>query len=565
VESLRERLEAREVIASKLKDAGYLKKIEDHTHQVGHCYRCHNVVEPYISKQWFVKKEIADDAIQRVQEGETKFYPPHWINSFNAWMSELRDWCISRQLWWGHRIPVFYCQECKNEFASKEEDPSSCPKCGSKNIEQDPDVLDTWFSSGLWAFSTLGWGNGDFGKGKLWNESDLDEFYPNSMLITGFDILFFWVARMMFSGVHEMDKVPFYDVYLHALVRDEHGAKMSKSKGNVIDPLDMVEEFSADTLRFTLAALAAQGRDIKLSKDRLGQYRNFTNKLYNASRYLLLNQDNFDDLSSSQIKSDLGRYILSRFNACTKSVRANIEAYRFNDAAMDIYRFFWGEFCDWGIELSKADKESIKELGAIYKESLKLIHPFMPFISEYLYHELNGSSLEDSDSIMVKEFPNDISQDEEIEKLFTIIQDSITAIRRALATLDIPASNINEVQIKLNDKSIDLGSAKKYISKLTKIENINFVDTKPQNCATDVADELEVYIPLEGVDLSPIIKRLESQKAKLDKEVNKLENMLKNEKFVANAPKDVLEKNQELLKSAKEKLHKVESELSSLS
>ncbi len=560
-----ERLEAREVIASKLKDAGYLKKIEDHTHQVGHCYRCHNVVEPYISKQWFVKKEIADDAIQRVQEGETKFYPPHWINSFNAWMSELRDWCISRQLWWGHRIPVFYCQECKNEFASKEEDPSSCPKCGSKNIEQDPDVLDTWFSSGLWAFSTLGWGNGDFGKGKLWNESDLDEFYPNSMLITGFDILFFWVARMMFSGVHEMDKVPFYDVYLHALVRDEHGAKMSKSKGNVIDPLDMVEEFSADTLRFTLAALAAQGRDIKLSKDRLGQYRNFTNKLYNASRYLLLNQDNFDDLSSSQIKSDLGRYILSRFNACTKSVRANIEAYRFNDAAMDIYRFFWGEFCDWGIELSKADKESIKELGAIYKESLKLIHPFMPFISEYLYHELNGSSLEDSDSIMVKEFPNDISQDEEIEKLFTIIQDSITAIRRALATLDIPASNINEVQIKLNDKSIDLGSAKKYISKLTKIENINFVDTKPQNCATDVADELEVYIPLEGVDLSPIIKRLESQKAKLDKEVNKLENMLKNEKFVANAPKDVLEKNQELLKSAKEKLHKVESELSSLS
>jgi len=560
-----ERLKAREVIATKLKDEGYLKKIEDHTHQVGHCYRCHNVVEPYISKQWFVKKEIADDAIKRVQEGQTKFYPSHWINSFNAWMSELRDWCISRQLWWGHRIPVFYCQECKNEFASKEEHPSSCPKCGSKNIEQDPDVLDTWFSSGLWAFSTLGWGNGDFGKGKLWSESDLKEFYPNSMLITGFDILFFWVARMMFSGVHEMDDVPFYDVYLHALVRDEHGAKMSKSKGNVIDPLDMVEEFSADTLRFTLAALAAQGRDIKLSKDRLGQYRNFTNKLYNASRYLLLNHDSFDDLDSSKIESDLGRYILSRFNACTKSVRANIEAYRFNDAAMDIYRFFWGEFCDWGIELSKADKESIKELGAIYKESLKLIHPFMPFISEYLYHQLNGTALEDSDSIMVKEFPKEITQDEEIEKLFTIIQESIVGIRRALATLDIPASNISEVQIKPNDKSIDLSSAKKYISKLTKIENINFVQSKPQNCATDVGDLVEIYIPLEGVDLSPVINRLESQKTKLEKEVNKLENMLKNEKFVANAPKEVLEKNEDLLKNAKEKLHKVESELSSLS
>jgi valyl-tRNA synthetase len=560
-----ERLKAREVIANKLKDEGYLKKIEDHTHQVGHCYRCHNVVEPYISKQWFVKKEIADDAIKRVQEGQTKFYPSHWINSFNAWMSELRDWCISRQLWWGHRIPVFYCQECKNEFASKEEHPSSCPKCGSKNIEQDPDVLDTWFSSGLWAFSTLGWGNGDFGKGKLWNESDLDEFYPNSMLITGFDILFFWVARMMFSGVHEMDDVPFYDVYLHALVRDEHGAKMSKSKGNVIDPLDMVEEFSADTLRFTLAALAAQGRDIKLSKDRLGQYRNFTNKLYNASRYLLLNQDSFDDLDSSKIESDLGRYINSRFNACTKSVRANIEAYRFNDAAMDIYRFFWGEFCDWGIELSKADKDSIKELGAIYKESLKLIHPFMPFISENLYHQLNGTSLEESDSIMVKEFPKDIDQDKEIEKLFTIIQESIVGIRRALATLDIPASNISEVQIKLNDKSIDLSSAKKYISKLTKIENINFVESKPQNCATDVGDLVEIYVPLEGVDLSPVINRLEGQKVKLEKEVNKLENMLQNEKFVANAPKEVLEKNEELLKNAKEKLHKVESELSSLS
>jgi len=558
-----ERLEAREQIVHRLKEEGFVEKIEEHMHQVGHCYRCHNVVEPYISKQWFVKKEIADEAVKKVNDGETKFYPPHWINSFNAWMSELRDWCISRQLWWGHQIPVFYCDDCGNEFATELEHPESCPKCQSKNITQDPDVLDTWFSSGLWPFSTLGWGNGEFGKGELWNEDDLKDFYPNSMLITGFDILFFWVARMMFSGVHEMKEVPFYDVYLHALVRDEHGAKMSKSKGNVIDPLDMIEEFSADTLRFTLAALAVQGRDIKLSVERLGQYRNFTNKLFNASRFLLMNENSFADLSDIEIKTELGKYILSRYNAATKSVRTNIDAYRFNDAAMDIYRFFWGEFCDWGIELSKADKDSIKELGAIYKDSLKLIHPFMPFISEYLYHELSNTTLEDSDSIMIMEFPTDTKQDSKIEEQFELIMDAIVGIRRAKATLDLPSSAVDTVSIKLN-KNIDLTSGAKYISKLTKVKNINFVDKKVENSVADVGDNLEVYISLEGIDLAPIIKRLENQKVKLEKEVGKLSGMLNNEKFVANAPKDVLQKNQELLENAKNKLEKVESELQSL-
>ena len=558
-----ERLEAREQIVHRLKEEGFVEKIEEHMHQVGHCYRCHNVVEPYISKQWFVKKEIADEAVKKVNDAETKFYPPHWINSFNAWMSELRDWCISRQLWWGHQIPVFYCDDCGHEFATEEEHPESCPKCGSKNLTQDPDVLDTWFSSGLWPFSTLGWGNGEFGKGELWNEDDLKDFYPNSMLITGFDILFFWVARMMFSGVHEMKEVPFYDVYLHALVRDEHGAKMSKSKGNVIDPLDMIEEFSADTLRFTLAALAVQGRDIKLSVDRLGQYRNFTNKLFNASRFLLMNEDSFADLVDIEIKTELGKYIQSRYNAATKSVRANIDAYRFNDAAMDIYRFFWGEFCDWGIELSKADKDSIKELGAIYKDSLKLIHPFMPFISEYLYHELSDTTLEDADSIMVMEFPTVTKQDKEIEEQFELIMDAIVGIRRAKATLDLPSSAVDTVSIKLN-KNIDLTSGAKYISKLTKVENINFVDKKVENSVADVGDNLEVYISLEGIDLAPIIKRLENQKIKLQKEVGKLSGMLNNKKFVENAPKDVLEKNQEQLENAKAKLEKVESELESL-
>jgi len=559
-----ERLEARAQIVHELEKQGFIENIEEHMHQVGHCYRCHNIVEPYISKQWFVKKAIADDAISRVNSGETKFYPPHWINSFNAWMSELRDWCISRQLWWGHQIPVFYCQDCGAEFATQEEHPQTCRSCGSTNIEQDPDVLDTWFSSGLWPFSTLGWGNGEFGKDTLWNEDDLKDFYPNSMLITGFDILFFWVARMMFMGVCEQKEVPFKDVYLHALVRDEHGAKMSKSKGNVIDPLDMIEAFSADTLRFTLAALAAQGRDIKLSSDRLGQYRNFTNKLFNASRFLLINEEKFADLADIEIKTDLGRYILSRYAVATKSVRANIDAYRFNDAAMDIYRFFWGEFCDWGIELSKADKESVKELGAIFKDSLKLIHPFMPFISEYLYHELSGTTLEDGDSIMVMEFPNLTNQDSEIENVFSLVMEAIAGIRRAKATLDLPSSAVDTVSIKLN-KDIDLSAGSKYISKLTKVENINFVTQKVENSVADVGDNLEVYISLEGIDLAPIIKRLEAQKIKLEKEVGKLNGMLSNEKFVANAPKDVLTKNRELLKNAKSKLEKVESELGALS
>ncbi|HIP46696.1 MAG TPA: valine--tRNA ligase [Campylobacterales bacterium] len=559
-----ERLVAREQIVQTLKKGGFIEKIEDHKHQVGHCYRCHNIVEPYISRQWFVKKSIADAAIAKVDNGEIKFHPPHWINSFNAWMGDLRDWCISRQLWWGHQIPVFYCQDCDHEFATEEENPSSCPKCQSTSLRQDPDVLDTWFSSGLWPFSTLGWGNGEFGKGELWNEQDLKDFYPNTMLITGFDILFFWVARMMFMGVTERKEAPFADVYLHALVRDEHGAKMSKSKGNVIDPLDMIEEYSADTLRFTLAALAAQGRDIKLSVDKLGQYRNFTNKLYNASRFLQLNHDKFEDLADIEIKTDLGRYFLSRYHAATKSVRANIDAYRFNDAAMDIYRFFWNEFCDWGIELSKANKESVSELGSIYKDSLKLVHPFMPYISEYLYHELSGTTLEEGKSIMIERFPSTTLRDGAIEERFELIMEAIIGIRRAKATLDLPSSAVDTISIKLN-KSVDLSDSTKYISKLTKVENIHFVDQKVENAVADVSDNLEVYISLEGIDVTPIIERLNAQKIKLEKETGKLNGMLNNEKFVANAPANVLAKNREQLANANAKLEKVESELKSLS
>ena len=560
-----ERLQAREKIVEKLKKEGFIEKIEDYRHQVGHCYRCGNVVEPYISKQWFVKADIAKDAVEKVNKGEAKFYPSHWINSFNAWMKDLRDWCISRQLWWGHRIPVWYCNACKNEWASKKEKEESCPKCGSKDIYQDPDVLDTWFSSALWPFSTLGWGNGDWGKGIKWNESDLKEFYPNSLLITGFDILFFWVARMIMMGEHFMKELPFRDIYLHALVRDEHGQKMSKSKGNVIDPIEMVEKYSTDALRFTLAILAVQGRDIKLSQEKLELSRNFTNKLYNAARFLQMNQEKFEDLNDIQIKTDLGKYIYSRFNQAIKETRENLDSYRFNDAATTLYRFLWGEFCDWGIELSKADKDSINELGSIYKEAMKLLHPFMPYISEYLYQMLSKKELEENESIMIQKYPSFENIDREIEKRFSIIIESIVSIRRAKALIDLANQKIDKVYIKLDyDITIDQEKAKPFIQKLAKVENVEFVDKRVEKAIADVSDNLEVFIPIESVDLTPIINRLNKQKEKILKDLEKLNKMLSNENFVKNAPEAVVEQNRKNQKELEEKLSKIENELKTL-
>ena len=554
-----ERLEARDAIVAELEKLGNVEKIEDYENQVGYCYRCKNVVEPYISKQWFVKKQIADDAIAKVGEGLAKFYPAHWINSFNAWMRELRDWCVSRQLWWGHQIPVFYCDACGHEWADEGE-PTQCPKCKSANFHQDPDVLDTWFSSGLWPFSTLGWGNGEELKNEKWFDGDLAEFYPNNLLITGFDILFFWVARMMFQGENALGKLPFDDIYLHALVKDEQGRKMSKSLGNVIDPLVSIEEYSADILRFTLALLAVQGRDIKLSDEKMKLVRNFTNKLYNASKYLLLNESKFANLSDAKIETKLGKYMLSRFNECVREVRENIDAYRFNDAANAIYKFLWDEFCDWGIELSKADKGSVKELGAIFKEAMRLLSPFMPFISEYLFHELSGSNLENASSIMVEEYPQANERDLQIEKTFELVIEAIVAIRRAKATIEQGNSKIAKAFIKLNGNE-NLTEATNYVSLLAKCEQIEFCDAKIENAARDVSENLEAFVPLEGVDMSAVIMRLWSQKTKLEKEIAKLSSMLNNEKFVASAPQAVVEANREGLQSAQEKFAKVCDEL----
>ena len=557
-----ERMEARAIIVQRLKEEGFMEKVEDHVHQVGHCYRCKNIVEPYISKQWFVRSEVAKKSIEKTNAGEAKFHPPHWINSYNAWMGDLRDWCISRQLWWGHRIPVFYCDDCDHEFASQEDAPEACPKCASKNLTQDPDVLDTWFSSALWPFSTLGWGNGDSEMDNTFESQDIKDFYPNSLLITGFDILFFWVARMMMMGEHFKKELPFSDIYLHALVRDEHGQKMSKSKGNVIDPLDMVEKYSADALRFTLAISAAQGRDIRMSNDKLEQSRNFTNKLYNASKFLQMNVETFDNLADIKVETPLGRYMLSRYNVAVSETRDYIDEYRFNDAATTLYRFLWNEFCDWGIELSKVSKESVPELGAIFKESMKLLHPFMPFMTEYLYHSLSGTSLEDSSSIMIQNYPLSGERDLEIEKQFEIIMDSIVAVRRAKTLVDMGNQKIAEAYVKTDLDAKDLMGP--FIARLAKVEVLKFTDSKVENSVSDVSEYVEVYIPTGSIDLAPIIARLTKQSEKLDKEIGKLNGMLNNERFVANAPAEVIETNKAALADATDKQVKIKDQLDSL-
>ncbi len=552
-----ERLAARDQIVAELERLGFMEKIEDYENQVGYCYRCKNVVEPYISQQWFVRADIAKNAITKVNSGEAEFFPKHWINSFNAWMRELKDWCISRQLWWGHRIPVFYC-DCGHQWADERESPDACPKCGGKNFTQDPDVLDTWFSSGLWPISTLGWGNGEALKNEKWFEEDLSEFYPNTMLITGFDILFFWVARMMFQCQNAMGELPFRDIYLHALVKDKDGKKMSKSSKNVVDPLLKIDEFSADILRFTLTILCVQGRDLRLSDDKLLIYRNFTNKLYNASKFLLLNASKFDDLDAAQIKTSLGKYMLSRFNCCVSAVRENLDEYRFNDAATELYKFFWDEFCDWGIELSKADKAAIGELGMIFKEAMKLLSPFMPFLSEYLYQELSGTKLQDARSIMVMRYPQPGERDERIEELFSLVIEAIVSIRRAKATIELGNARVAKAYVK---SAVDLSAAADYIKTLAKVDEVEFTQQNIANSARDVSERLETFVPLEGVDLSGVVSRLSAQKAKLQKEIEKLSAMLGNEKFISSAPADVVAANREGLQSAQEKFAKVCDEL----
>ena len=577
----RERLEAREYIVAALKSCGALLKTQDYQNQVGKCYRCGNLIEPYISKQWFVSKEVASGAIKRVNEGEAKFYPSPWLNNFNAWMRELRPWCISRQLWWGHRIPIWDCVSCAHRFASKNEVESSCPKCGGE-LKQQSDVLDTWFSSGLWAFSTLGWGNNldtssaplehqaSTQSQNLYNSDDLENFYPNSLLITGFDILFFWVARMLFSGESLLGKLPFRDIYLHALVRDENGQKMSKSRGNVIDPLEMIEKYGADSLRFSLAYLCAQGRDIRLSTAQLEISKNFANKLFNATQFLLLyarQQDcDFKGFSKTiTYHTPLGKYAKSRLNAANSEIISALESYRFNDGATVLYRFLWGEFCDWCIELAKVQKEAISELGSVLADALKLLHPYMPFISEELYHKLMGQNLAQTQSIMIEEFPSDFERDLEVEAEFEMIKNATISLRRLKASIDLANKPVQKAYIQsFKDKKITQ-KALDSIQKLARVESIEVFDiTDTKNFVVDIGEGVKCYLPLDNIDLSPILARLDSQKQKLTKERDKLESNLKNDRFLANAPKEVITKLESSLQEVLDKLRKIQSEIDTL-
>lgn len=561
-----ERLEARDKVVKKLEQDGFIEKIKDYTNQVGKCYRCGNIVEPYISKQWFVKKEIAKNAILKVNNGEARFYPPQWINNYNSWMNDLRDWCISRQLWWGHRIPVFYCDKCNEKKASINE-VEYCDKCGT-SMRQDEDVLDTWFSSGLWAFSTLGWGNTNPNDTEnerkeiesLYNDSDLDDFFPNSLLITSFDILFFWVARMLLSGESELGKLSFKDIYLHALVCDEFGHKMSKSKGNVINPLEIINQHSSDILRFSLAYNCIQGRSIRISQKTLDIGNALALKVQNALNFLLMykEQQNGEFVRFEEISSPLGIYMKGRFSECVKEVNSSLDSYRFNDASSAIYRFLFSDFCDFGIELVKAQKTAVFELGAILRESMKLLHPFMPFLSEFVFQILNNTTLEESSSIMIERFPQ--YEQYEAKDDFEIIKDIITSIRRAKVVIDFANKSIPLAYIKVNT-ALDTNLAEIFIPKLAKCEKIEFVDSKVNDCILDIGEFCEIYIPKENLNLDELISKLEKKKNKIELEISKLDSMLGNEKFIKNAPKELVESNRSALNEAKEKLEKINNEL----
>lgn len=453
-----DRFECREIVVDKLRKEGLLEKIEPHKHNVGHCYRCKTIIEPNLSKQWFVSaKPLAEKAMDAVRNNETKIIPETWNKTYFEWMNNIRDWCISRQIWWGHQIPAWTCETCQKVIVATNT-PETCPDCGGKNLIQETDVLDTWFSSALWPFSTMGWPD---------ETPLLKTFYPTSVLITGFDILFFWVARMMMMGIHFMGDIPFKDVYVHALVRDEHGKKMSKSTGNVIDPLSVIEEYGTDAFRFTLAAFAAQGRDIKMSEKRVEGYRHFVNKLWNAARFALMHipNSNFEfQVSSFKPLSLPDRWILSRLGKATETVAENLDTYKFNDAAGAVYQFVWHEFCDWYLEAIKPvlygnegqEKKdaTTRVLWRVLRDTLVLLHPFMPFVTEEIWHKLPGTE----GSVMKAVFPSDtpdaadVAYNAEAESEMELVIGIITGIRNIRGEMNISPSLALEVLVQSQDK-----------------------------------------------------------------------------------------------------------------
>ena len=546
-----DRYECREKLVKDFAESGVLVKIEDHTNSVGHCYRCNTVIEPLVSKQWFVKmKPLAEPAMQAAINGDVKFIPERFTKIYLGWLENIRDWCISRQLWWGHRIPVWYCQDC-GEVICETTDPTVCPKCGSHNLQQDPDVLDTWFSSGLWPFSTMGWPE---------KTPEMETFYPTSVLVTGRDIIFFWVARMLFDALEFTGEVPFKEVLIHGLVLDSQGRKMSKSLGNGVDPLQVIEEVGADSLRFMLITGNTPGNDLRYRNERLEAARNFANKLWNAARFSLMNLEDYTAQSTITPEYQVAdKWIKSRFSAISREVTDLMDRYELGEAARIIYEFAWNELCDWYIEIVKPrlyGKETLesrygaqKTLAEIMASTMALLHPFMPFITEEIWQHLPH----EGETIMLSPWPlKDESEiDLKINEQMNLTIEVIRAIRNLRSEMNIPLGKKIEVIINANSKeNYDyLTNTLSYIQSLASIENINLtigLSEKPSQAVTAVVHGIEIYLPLKGlVDIDKEIARLEKELAKMESEIKRIENKLANEGFVAKAPAEVIEKEKE--------------------
>ena len=566
-----DRFECRKAVVEALKKEGLLEKIDAYQHSIGHCYRCRTVIEPNLSKQWFVKaKPLAEKAVQAVINGHTKIVPEIWTKTYFEWMNNIKDWCISRQIWWGHQIPAWTCEQCE-EIVVAMEPPDVCPACQGKNLKQDTDVLDTWFSSALWPFSTMGWPD---------NTRILRLFYPTSVLVTGFDILFFWVARMMMMGLHFMGDVPFKDVYVHALVRDEEGKKMSKSTGNVIDPLNIIESYGTDAFRFTLAAFAAQGRDVKMSEKRVEGYRHFINKIWNAARFSLMHIDKaYNDLPAKSL-SLVDRWILSKLYRVTATVSESLDGYRFNDAAGALYNFVWHEFCDWYLEAVKptlygkegANRKdaTLSVLWRVLHDTLILLHPFIPFVTEEIWNKLPGSK----GSIMKAVFPLDSAnydscQDTQAESTMALITGIISGIRNIRGEMNISPSLSLAVSVHSQETSIrnTVSQYKDMIKNLARLESLSVENTgqRPKSAATSVVENATIYVHLEGIiDFAQEIHRLEKEIIKLMDELNIVTKKLHNEDFLEKAPKHVVEKVKERYDSLMEKQQKIKKNLNKI-
>ena len=535
-------------VVKDLEAQGYLLKVEEHRHAVGHCQRCDTVIEPLVSTQWFVKmKPLAEPAIQKVLDGEIKFIPERFTRIYINWMENIRDWCISRQLWWGHRIPVWYCQECGEIICSKE-DPDRCPNCESAELKQDEDVLDTWFSSALWPFSTLGWPD---------KTRDLDFFYPTTVLVTGRDIIFFWVARMIFSGIEHMGEVPFYDVNIHGLILDAQGRKMSKSLNNGIDPIEVIEKFGADTLRFSLITGVTPGNDVRFHWDKVENTRNFANKIWNASRFVLMNMEGFEAIKPGLEELSLAdRWILSRLQLTIAEVTNLLDKYDLGEAARRLYEFIWDEFCDWYIELAKprlVNQDNPRErlvvqnvLRDVLVDILRLLHPFMPFITEEIYQFLPAHSA----TIMLDPWPE--SKEEliwlaEVEQMQQLMQ-AIRALRNIRSEFNINPSILIKAIMVVPDEVrrqvfMDNQAIIKQMARLEQLELLYELEKKPEQAVSALLSLAEIYVPLEGIiDVEKEIQRLQKELKAAESDLQKAENKLNNQKFLSKAPPEVIEK-----------------------